>query len=153
MTDDDDREKRIAYQEAIIRQQEAARQKQDRPSPELKPESERGKIERHVPKTEAQIHQEAVENVNRQDAEKEKEKAEIVRESPVDGARAKEPAENFSRQASDDRQHKTEDRSSAQEREEKLSSKFLGRDKRKEREKERDRRFGSRYLRDEERER
>ena len=150
---DEDREKRIAHQEAVIRQQEAARQKQDRPAPELKPESERGKIERHVPKTEAQIHQEAVQNVNRQDAEKEKARAESARESPVDAARAKEPAENFSRQASEDRPQKRRERPSFQEREGKLRSKFLSEDKQQEREKQRDSRFGSRYLRDEERER
>ncbi|MXP29713.1 hypothetical protein GRI58_12930 [Porphyrobacter algicida] len=143
---EDERNERIEREKALIRQQQEARKKQDRPAPTLKPSSERGKRERFIEKSEAEIVKEATQNVARKDAEAAKIKAEAKRESPLEAAREAEVSKEFTKLA-------RKDRPSFQQRLAQLRAKHQSDAKQKEREQERDSRFGSRYLRDEERER
>lgn len=143
MTEDEHNE-RIEREKALIRQQQEARKKQDRPAPALKPSSERGKREHFVEKSEAEIVKEATQNVARKDAEAAKVKAEAKRANPLEATRSAEVSKEFSNLA-------RKPRPSFQDRLTELRAKHQSDDKQKERDQERDSRFGSRYLRDEER--
>lgn len=67
---EDDYEARIEVAEALIRHQEAANKKQDRPQPNLKPKPATRATQRYQPKSNEQIRNQAVQAVEREDQEK-----------------------------------------------------------------------------------
>ena len=142
---DDERAKKIAEQEEVIRQRQEALKKHDRPQPTLKRKHVRGLREPFVEKTPEEITKEATAIVDQRDAvAREKENEAKRNMTPLERARDADISKEFTERG-------RKKRPSFQEREARLRAEHQSHAKQKEREQERDSRFGSRYLRDEER--
>lgn len=144
---DEERARKIAEQEALIRQQQDARKKDDRPQPTLKPKHAQGRHEPFVEKTPEEITKEATATVDQRDAAARAKEDEAKRNmAPLERARDADISNEFTERG-------RKKRPSFQEREAKLRAEHQSDAKQKEQKQERDSRFESRYLHDEERER
>ncbi len=146
---DEERAKRIAKLEELIRQKQKVAKKLDQPQPTLKPIGERARREPYVEKTPEQIRQEAIAIDARQEAEERKAK-EAAKEGLSSFERAEQTevskafAENAQRERPTLEQREAMYRSMVEDQEDKTKN---------ENTQERDSKFGSRFLRDDERER
>lgn len=145
---DEERARRIAKLEELIRQKQEIAKRLDQPQPTLKPKGETTRREPFVEKTPEDIKQEAIAIDGRREAEAQKAKdAAIEKLSPFERADNTELSNGFAEAARDRRP-------TMEERRERLQA-FVDRKEKEakiEKAQERDSRFGSRFLRDDERE-
>lgn len=95
----DDHEARIAEKIALIKQQEAARQKKDRPEPTLKPKHARGPTPRYQPKSQLEIEEKAEQLAQQEDREIQKKQIELGKPDIWSPERTDEVKKDFNKNA------------------------------------------------------